>query len=44
MFLSCEHDTLPGMAAQAFDETMIAVTAAEMRKTLGLMPWPAFEA
>lgn len=31
------------MASQAFDETMVAVTAAEMRKTLGLMPWPAFE-
>lgn len=26
-----------------FDETMVAVAAAEMRRVLGLMPWPAFE-
>ena len=31
------------MTTQAFDEVMVAVTAAEMRRTLGLMPWPAFE-
>jgi hypothetical protein len=31
------------MTSQAFDETMVAVTAAEMRRTLGLVPWPAFE-
>ncbi len=43
MFLSCEHDTLPGMASQAFDDVMVAVTAAEMRRALGLLPWPAFE-
>jgi hypothetical protein len=28
----------------AFDETMVAVTAAEMRRTLGLLPWPSWEA
>ncbi len=31
------------MVSCAFDETMVAVTAAEMRKTLGLLPWPMFE-
>lgn len=31
------------MPSQAFDETMVAVTAAEMRRTLGLVPWPVFE-
>lgn len=28
----------------AFDDVMVEVLAAEMRRTLGLMPWPAFEA
>lgn len=44
MFLSCEHDTLSGVTTQTSDDVMIAVTAAEMRKALGLLPWPLFEA
>lgn len=28
----------------SFNETMVAVTAAEMRRALGLEPWPSFEA